>query len=233
MLKIIIILLKRNQNIIIPDDESNINKEDDVFNNSGKRRREESNLNIDKNSRRKIDISDDNNKNNNNQITTTLFDYSNLVLPSHNSLSSLIKLYKRGSIYSESACLYDKDNHPVFQFKNPEDEFSNLVQIPFKEKKFTQTFFNTIQDLGNIYNEKDQLYTFFALEKPIDIKGVYYYGVIKNSGKVEYFEVIDEIDSSKVIKYNDNNTFIVLYNFQGNPCCIDHIFNNHFNILIY
>jgi hypothetical protein len=122
----------KSKYIIIPDDESNINKEDDVFNNSGKRLREESNLNINKNSRRKIDISDDNNNNNNNQITTTLFDYSNLVLPSHNSLSLLIKFYKRGTIYSKTGCLYDKDKHPVIQFKNPEDIFSKLFQIPFK-----------------------------------------------------------------------------------------------------
>jgi hypothetical protein len=100
----------KSEIIIIPD-------EDYIFNNSGKRRGEESNSNINIISKRKIDISDDNNNNNNNQITTTLFDYSNLVLPSHNSLSFYIKLYKRGDIYSKKGCLYDKDNHPAIQFK--------------------------------------------------------------------------------------------------------------------
>jgi hypothetical protein len=75
-----------------------------------------------------------------------------LIFPSHNSFSPFIRLYKRGNIYPENECLYDKDKHPVFQFRNPGEIFSNLVQIPLKEKEFVQTFFNTIEDLGNMYN---------------------------------------------------------------------------------
>jgi hypothetical protein len=213
------IIKKKSKYIIIPDD-----KEDDVFNNSGKRRREESNSNSNINiiSKRKIDISDDNNNNNNNQTPITLFDYSNLVLSSNNPVSSLIKLYKRGNVYKQTECLYDKDNHPVIQFKNPEGEFSKSVQIQFKEKLITQNFFNTIQNIGNMYNEKDQMHLLFALGKPIKEKGVYFCGVVKYIRKLEYLEVKDEIDSSKVINHNNNNTFIIV-----------HIINNYFNILMY
>jgi hypothetical protein len=77
------------------------------------------------------------------------------------------------------------------------------------------------------------MYTFFALGKPFKEKGVYFFGVDKLTGKVEYFEVKDEINSPKVITRNNNKNFIILYNFQENPCCIVNVFGNIFDIVIY
>jgi hypothetical protein len=77
------------------------------------------------------------------------------------------------------------------------------------------------------------LFTFFALEKPLTEKGLYFYAVGKNNGKVGYFEAKDELNDSKVITKNNNNNFIILYNFQENPCCITNIFGNNFDIVIF
>jgi hypothetical protein len=58
------------------------------------------------------------------------------------------------------------------------------------------------------------LFTIFALEKPLTEKGLHFYAVGKNNGKVGYFEEKDEPNDSKVITKNDNKNFINLYNFQ-------------------
>jgi hypothetical protein len=50
---------------------------------------------------------------------------------------------------------------------------------------------------------------------------------------VECFEEPDEFNDPKVIGRNNNKIFIVLYNFQENPCCIVNIFGNIFDIVIY
>jgi hypothetical protein len=50
---------------------------------------------------------------------------------------------------------------------------------------------------------------------------------------VEYFEVNDELDDPKVIVQNNNNNFIILYDFEENPCCFAIIFGNNFEIVIY
>jgi hypothetical protein len=57
-------------------------------------------------------------------------------MPSYNSFFNFIRLSKRGNNYPENECVYDKDNHPVFHFKNPEEAFSKLVQVPLIQKEF-------------------------------------------------------------------------------------------------
>jgi hypothetical protein len=85
-----------------------------------------------------------------------------LVIPSYNSFFPFIRLCKRGNIYPENECVYDKDKHPVFHYKNPEQTFSKLVQTPFNQKDSTAVCFNKKEkeDLGNIYDKEDQIYTF-------------------------------------------------------------------------
>jgi hypothetical protein len=82
-----------------------------------------------------------------------------------------------------------------------------------------------------IYEKETKNYTLYVLGKPINLKGVYFSRLDKE--KIEYFEVNNELDDPKAITQNNNNNFIILYNFEENPCCIANIFDNNFEIVIY
>jgi hypothetical protein len=114
--------------------------------------------------------------------------------------------------------VYDKDKFTVFHFNNPEETFSKLFQVPFNQKDTAVVCFNKKQDLGNIYDKENNKYTFFALGKPFEFKGVYFCGLEKGKGKVESFEVKDELNSPKVIIQNNNNNFVILFKFEESSC---------------
>jgi hypothetical protein len=76
--------------------------------------------------------------------------------------------------------------------------------------------FQKNEDLGKRYNKENKRYIILALGKPIKYKGIYFCRLDK--GKVEYFDVTDELDDPKIIIQNNSKNFIILYNFEENPC---------------
>jgi hypothetical protein len=58
-----------------------------------------------------------------------------------------------------------------------------LFQVPFNKKDLPIPCFNKNENLGNIYDKEKNIYTFFALGKPFEFKGVFFVHEIKEKEK--------------------------------------------------
>jgi hypothetical protein len=121
--------------------------------------------------------------------------------------------------------------YPVFQFNNPRKIIFSFLKVPFKDKVIGIAYFNKNEDLRNIYEKETKKWTLYALKKSINLKGIHFCRL--ENEKLEYIEVNEEINSSKIVTKNNNNNFVILYNFEENACCIAYMFDNNFEIVIY
>jgi hypothetical protein len=103
-----------------------------------------------------------------------LYEYNNFFIPTYNKFISLIKLCQRGNAYVEMDCIYDKDNYPVFHFNNPLQTITFLFKVPLNKKVIVAACFKKEIKILEIYDKKNQKYTFFALGKPTNLKGFYF-----------------------------------------------------------
>jgi hypothetical protein len=90
-----------------------------------------------------------------------------------NLFQSSITFCKSGTSYDKQQCLFDKNHNPICFLEN--NYLTNLLlDIPFETQKYFNKCFRK-ERVGKIYNVEEDKYILFALGKPVDFKGVYFY----------------------------------------------------------